>query len=215
MLWSSIKETLIAKWKWLVVSALAVAWITASCGVSESFTKPVCTVITTAIHGLLSRTATPTPVPTNNLEPATTSIDTINYNPHTSPTSSARCGEQIKITKYATSTAANTATQRKGSGRIITSAYLIIRSTINTSGKMTRGYTHTPLNHFKNTGPGDLPQWPNSICERRLIPPVTLSKKSREKEPKITICDVTNMAKPIGSYPNTYACRLAATSPVG
>jgi len=197
---------LTAKWKWLVVSVLAVVWITASCGLSASSTKPLCTSITSAIRGLLSRTETDQPATKSNTKTDTTSTNTTSFNLPTSPTSFAHYAEEMRIIKSAISTAASMATIIND--RTIISASSITPSTTNISGRTMKDFTLTLQLNSKNTGHGGSPPWPNSMCERLLIRPVTHSKKLLAKEPETIIYDATSMARRTGFFPNIYGCRL-------
>jgi len=196
------------KWRWLVVSALAVVWITASCGLSALSTKPLCTWITSAIHGLLLLTETPQPVQTNNSKTENSFPQIILSSHRTCPISFGHYAAQTRTIKSGTSIAANTGTKIKDLTTI--SAYLITRSTINTYGKTTKASIPIPLENSKNIGLGGSQHVLNSPWTMQRTRQGTHLKKLPAKEPRNIIFDVTNMAKPIGLCRNIFACRLAA-----
>ncbi len=202
--------------KWLVVSVLAAAWITLQCGLSESSTNPVCTSITTAIRGLLLPIATPQTAPTNNTETVTTFLKNGLLHRPTFQNSYDRYAKQIPIIKYDTSTAANTETLKRATGRTITSVSLITRLTMFNSLRMTRDSTLTLAQHWKSTGLTGSQPWPSSTIVPLLIPPAIYFPKLLAKRRRIIICAATNTAKRTGSFLNIPACPLATkTLPAG
>lgn len=220
--WYSIKAALRKHWKWLAVSALVVASITASCGQSVLSTSPVCISINMAIRGLLLPIATPQPAQKNNSMMDTTSIKIINSDLLTSQNSSERLGAQqmsknatrkrggskaIVQKQFATSIVANTATLVD---RTITSASLITRLMIFNSLTTKRDCILTRVRHWKNSGLMASPRVRSLTTAMRLTLPATYLKKSPGNALAIITCDATNTAWPTGLNPNSYVC-LPAT----
>ncbi len=200
----SIKAKARKHWKWLAASALAVAWITASCGVSALSTKPVCTSITMAIRGLLSHTATPPNAQQNNSKTATTSRQNNPLLPLTSATSSALCERQIRATKSAISTAENMA---NSAVLTITYVYSITPSTTNICGRMTKASIHIPQKNSTATGRSGSLLAQNLPWTMPLIRPATASKKSQANAPRTTTNgSITIPVKHGGSCLNMSAC---------
>ncbi len=204
----SIKRALRKKWKWVAVSALAVGWITLQCGLSESSTNPSCTWITSAIRGLLLHTEIPPNALPNNTKPDTISRPTTLSALLTYLNSSVRFATQTKTTKFATSTAANTATRTNDLTTM--SASSIIASTINNSSLTAKESIPTHHQHSRSTGPMASQLQQNSASKPQNTRPVTASKKSLANVPRNTISAVTNTDRPTGSNRNIFACRLDA-----
>jgi len=198
------------KWKWLAVSALVAASIIASCGQSESCTRPLCTSISMAIRGLLLHTEAPQPAHKNNSIADITYQKTTHYTPRICKNSFAHCEKQIKITKSDTFTVANTA---HWADPIIISVYSTIPSRIWNFGKTIRVCTPSLQKHFKNIGPTASAHALTSIYKTPLILPVTHLKKLPAKGPMIITYATTKTAKPSGFCRNTYGCRPVVGNP--
>ncbi len=209
----SKKSALRRHWKWLAVSALGVAWIISSCGRLESSTNPICTSITTAIHGLLSLIGTQENATKNNIKTDVTYRPITLLNPHTYQNSSAHYVKLTPITRFGTFTAENMV--RKTKDLTITYVCSIIHLTTKYSKKTTKASIRTPARRWRNIGRTVSQPLRNLISGRPHTQQVTASKKSQAKKPGIIISVAMSTEKPTGYFPNIFECQLAEKSPVG
>ncbi len=207
----STRKALRKHWKWLAVSALVVAWITASCGQYALSTSRTCTSITTAIRGLLLHIENPGTVQPSNTKTDNTSRRIILSDLQTSVNSFARYENKIQIIKSAISIAVNTATITKD--LIITSVCLTTRSRTNNYLKMRKGYIHIRALLWRNSGLTDSLPWQNLTSKLPAIRLAIRLKKSREKGPWTIISGAMSTEKPIGYYLSTAECRRAEINP--
>ncbi len=199
----SIKTKARKHWKWLAASALGVAWITLSCGLSVLPMKPVCTSITMAIRGLLSPIATQAQPRTNNIKTASTSLKNGLLLRPTFKNSSALCERQIKAIKSAISTAESMA---NSAVLTITSVYSITPSMTNICGRTIKVSIRTPLPNSKNTGRTALPPVQNLPYRMPPTLPAIASRKLPANVLMTTTYAATKTAKRTGYCQNTSAC---------
>ncbi len=202
---NTIKAVLLKRWKWLVISALVVAWITGSCGQSVLSTNPSCTWITSAIRGLLLPTETLGTVQKNNSKKDNSSRPITLYARPMYQNSYGPYENKTRNIKSAISIAENTGSSTND----LTIMYVcsITHSTISNYSKTTRASTHIQARLLINYGlMASLPLL-NSTSKQPAIRLVMSSKKSQADAPPIIISVVTNTERPIGSVLSTYECR--------